>query len=227
MVELSQARRAFLDALAIGESGGRYDILCGGGRFSDYSAFPQWSGVQGPAGVSHAAGKYQFEPATWQEEAAKLHLQDFSPASQDAAAWDLAQAVYQRVAGRDLAADLMAGDASHVAHALHSTWTSLGSSFPTRYLNELGATTGVVPAPSAPAVQPPASAVHAHPVHTATAAGGLAGAVVLSLIWVLGFWHITVPDQVQAAFTIIATSLGSALLHWVPQVRVMVDSPKA
>ena len=45
--------------------------------------FPQWAGNQGPAGISHAAGAYQFEPATWRRYAATLGITDFSPASQD------------------------------------------------------------------------------------------------------------------------------------------------
>lgn len=133
MISLDIARRAFLEALAVGESDGRYDILCGGGRFTDFSRFPEWSGVTGPAGTSHAAGKYQFEPATWKAMAVKLDLTDFSPASQDKAAWELAVEDYHRHTGRTLADDLQAGDASHVRDGLHTTWTSLNSQFPQRF----------------------------------------------------------------------------------------------
>lgn len=44
--------------------------------------FPIWSGAMGPAGISHAAGLYQFEPKTWEEGASALGITDFSPASQ-------------------------------------------------------------------------------------------------------------------------------------------------
>lgn len=120
---------AFLDALAVGESGGDYTILYGGGHFSDFSKFPVWGGLDD----SHAAGRYQFEPATWAGEAAKLHLKDFSPANQDIAAWDLAVHVYAHCARRNLEDDLCAGVLGHVAGALHSTWTSLNYLFLSRY----------------------------------------------------------------------------------------------
>lgn len=45
--------------------------------------FPQWSGNMGPQGISHAAGAYQFEPATWAQYAGPMGIHDFSPASQD------------------------------------------------------------------------------------------------------------------------------------------------
>src|SRR5258708_4935157 len=146
-------RRAFLDALAWGETeppslphGYGYNVLCGSTiehphTFSSYAAFPQWSGWHNPAdgSISHAAGRYQFEPRTWRDSAARLHLTDFSPASQDLAAWDLAAGVYHRVThGRDLEADLLAGETSHVAPVLHSTWTSLSNaSFDHRYRQSL------------------------------------------------------------------------------------------
>lgn len=48
--------------------------------------FPLWAGK----GNSHAAGKYQFQPATWAFYAERLDIKDFSPLSQEivaAAAW--------------------------------------------------------------------------------------------------------------------------------------------
>jgi len=39
--------------------------------------------LQGPAGISHAAGAYQFEPKTWAAYAEPLGIHDFSPESQD------------------------------------------------------------------------------------------------------------------------------------------------
>ena len=134
---MASIRKAFLDALAIGESGGRYDILFGGRRFTDFSHFPDWEGKRFGGATTHAAGRYQFEPETWKECAARLRLPDFSPASQDAAAWDLAKRVYWHVKKVNLETALTAATdnaLAGVATALHSTWTSLSpTKFPKRY----------------------------------------------------------------------------------------------
>ena len=70
------------------ESSGNYNVGYGGADLSgaphDAYGFPQWAGKMGPAGISHAAGGYQFEPATWDPAAQKLGIHDFSPQSQDA-----------------------------------------------------------------------------------------------------------------------------------------------
>src|SRR4051812_2380519 len=50
----------------------------------DEFGFPIWAGNMGPAGISHAAGAYQFQKGTWHQYAKKLGIKDFSPASQDA-----------------------------------------------------------------------------------------------------------------------------------------------
>ena len=69
------------------ESHGNYTVGYGGTDLShaplDSTGFPQWAGVNGPAGPTHAAGAYQFEPTTWQRYAVPLGIHDFSPASQD------------------------------------------------------------------------------------------------------------------------------------------------
>jgi hypothetical protein len=70
------------------ESSGNPNIGYGGTDLSNAprdpeTGFPQWSGRQGPAGISHAAGKYQFQPGTWAEGARALGINDFSEASQD------------------------------------------------------------------------------------------------------------------------------------------------
>src|SRR4051812_22230638 len=70
------------------ESGGNYFVGYGGADLSsaplDEFGFPIWAGKMGPHGISHAAGAYQFEPATWRQYAKKLGIKDFSQASQDA-----------------------------------------------------------------------------------------------------------------------------------------------
>jgi hypothetical protein len=72
---------------SVESSGGNYNVGYGGADLSgapkDQYGFPIWSGKVGPAGVSHAAGAYQFQPGTWAKYAAPLGITDFSPESQD------------------------------------------------------------------------------------------------------------------------------------------------
>src|SRR5690348_11371530 len=117
--------RAFLNALAVGESGEQpdYTILYGGRHFTAPPwQFPQWAGKDN----SHAAGRYQFEPATWRAAQKATGVPDFSPDSQDIAAWWLAENDYHRRTGRGLLADLKGlMSVGYVATILQSTWTSL------------------------------------------------------------------------------------------------------
>jgi muramidase (phage lysozyme) len=120
--------RGLLDTIAGTESSG-YDVLYGGRRFGDFSRHP---GVNVPitrgpnAGkTSSAAGRYQFIKGTWADEQRRLGLPDFSPASQDVGAWDLAARTYRQKTGRDLQADLRAGRTGQIGPALHDQWTSL------------------------------------------------------------------------------------------------------
>jgi muramidase (phage lysozyme) len=113
---LTPEARAFLNLTAAGESPG-YNVLSGGGTFSDYSHHPG----------GRAAGRYQFIPSTWADVQKKLGLPDISPASQDKAAWYLAQRDYKRSTGRDLATDMKSDDPlvlSRIASGLKNTWVS-------------------------------------------------------------------------------------------------------
>lgn len=133
---------ALLDAIAVGEDyvSTDYDELVGGRKFVGFETFPVWAGKQFPGGISHAAGRYQFEPATWRGQQAKLKLADFSPASQDLGAWDLAVSVYRVKTRRDLLGDLRSRSAGlALAVALHSTWTSIGPATWERYRGALAA----------------------------------------------------------------------------------------
>jgi muramidase (phage lysozyme) len=172
MAELSPVARALLETIAGPESKGDYNVLYGGGQFDDYSDHPrQYVMIQsGPnkGKYSSAAGKYQFLGSTWDDQAEKLGLTDFSPASQDAAAWNLAVEEYKRDTGRDLEADLAAGDISRVAPSLKNQWTSLpggieqgigGSAFANAYAANLGKpqnpAVGAINAATQPAVMRP------------------------------------------------------------------------
>jgi muramidase (phage lysozyme) len=218
-ITAAMARRAFLDALMVGESGGRYNVLYGGGTFSDFSQFPQWAGVRLPNGqMTHAAGGPQFQPATYALCAAHLGLTDFSPASQDAAAWWLAETVYREKTSRELEADLVAQDTTQVAAALHATWTSLGTAFPGRYrraLAQLGAevaddTPAPVPVPVASPRVAPA------PFHTTIAATGLGGW--LTVIGLHGLqaqgWAIADPDLQLSIYGVLSAAVAVVLHRW-------------
>lgn len=155
--------QAFLDAIAIGESGGAdddmaYSVLFGGTHFGTletgsnddpvmiaggWDKFPQWPGVWIDGVPTHAAGRYQFEPGTWDE----MGGGPFTPERQDLLAWQLAQ----KRCGPSLAADLAAAAAigtddaltdaqistlSDIADVLKPTWASLDpATFPQRFID--------------------------------------------------------------------------------------------
>jgi muramidase (phage lysozyme) len=88
----------WLDLIAYAEGtdrarkGAGYDVMFGGGRFTDFSRHPDRviTTPTFPRG-SAAAGRYQFMPDTYQEVASRLGLKDFSPTAQDQAALELIQ----------------------------------------------------------------------------------------------------------------------------------------
>ena len=91
----------FLNAIAAPESGGRYNIKNGGSTFGSYDQFP--AGI-GAGGTSSASGRYQFTKDTWDDLRAKYGFKDFSPVTQDRAAWALASDRYRAKTGADLGA---------------------------------------------------------------------------------------------------------------------------
>lgn len=110
--------------------GADYNSLYGKNRtFDDFSHFPNSFGGIGPGGQpTHAAGRYQFEPGTWARAAKALGLKDFSPASQDKAAWWLATTTYAKATHRDLLTDLGSKDQKvldRIAAVLSTQWASL------------------------------------------------------------------------------------------------------
>lgn len=131
---LSPHARAFLNSIALGESGGKYNVRYtpGGGAEFDAST-NQHPRIyeKGPHGPSSAAGRYQFTAQTWDE----LGGGDFSPKRQDEMAWKLAQQRYQKYTGGDLDAELRAGGATpEMFRALSPTWAAFKGD-PTRYVD--------------------------------------------------------------------------------------------
>jgi muramidase (phage lysozyme) len=125
-----EARR-LLDVIAGVESPG-YDVLHGGSRFSGYGDHPRQPVEikKGPNKGKHstAAGRYQFIGSTWDRAKAATGVKDFSPESQDIAAWWLAQEDYKSRTGRDLLGDLRSGDPATLARVrgqLAPTWEGL------------------------------------------------------------------------------------------------------
>lgn len=120
---MTPIQQLVLNKISSGESDS-YDKLFGGHRFSSYHDHPGIPiPIPGSRQVSTAAGRYQITRPTWEEQKARLGLPDFSPRSQDLAAWDLAQRTYKQQTGRDLEADAAAGKTNW--GALSNQWTSL------------------------------------------------------------------------------------------------------
>ena len=127
--------RALLDHIAGTESAGRYDVRYGGKSTKTFQGFQDHPRIFEPIASgpdvgkqSSAAGRYQFIGSTWDQQAKKLGLTDFSPKNQDAAAWDLAQTEYKAKTGRDLLTVLKSGDQaaiSDVPRQLSGQWSSL------------------------------------------------------------------------------------------------------
>lgn len=153
------AARPFVYALCNGEGGVDSNAWVreyGGGLYTGplsavfNSANPLWSGKQGPAGISHAFGAGQFQPATYQETAARTGLPTIEPQSQLTNIWSLMQYVYGiKAPGASLEADLAAGKEMSVASFLSATWTSLAlPKFATYYTKALNLLANLNPTPT-------------------------------------------------------------------------------
>ena len=125
--------KAFLDTIAMYESPD-YDVIVGQGmygapaRFTDYSQHPNVIGMRTVEGPSTAAGRYQFVFSTWQDLQRQYpgQFKDFSPATQDRAAWRYAQDVYKQRTGKDLFEALRSGNIKDVQQRLRKIWIGFG-----------------------------------------------------------------------------------------------------
>lgn len=178
---LAPEAKAFLTGVSGAESPG-YNVRYGGSTFDGYGDHPRTDVpiMTGPmkGQTSSAAGRYQFLGSTWDNVKAKYGLPDFSPASQDLGAWQLARDTYQAKTGRDLAADMKSQDPQvrgGITNALAGVWPSLpGGNQPNGATNGFwqrvdaamgGAqpnmnvsTATTAPMPSTPPVAPPMAA---------------------------------------------------------------------
>lgn len=129
--DLEPEAPGFLNAIAGPESAGRYNVRFDGSPTgASFYTFDEHPNVPAPiptdqgfaAGgqTSTAAGRYQFTYSTWQEVQQELNLPDFSPASQDKAAWHLAKKRYDG----NLVEDLREAPGK-VRRALVLTWEGL------------------------------------------------------------------------------------------------------
>ncbi len=236
---LPREARALLDAIAQGESDpvaeregiSPYLILVGGGSFegmpnrAGYNGFPEWSGKEFSTGISHAAGRYQFEPATWRGIVRRFPagIPDFrNPNDQDWGAWFLAQQDYSARAGRSLLADLKLQNLNDIAETLRPTWTSLSNdTFPDRYTEALAAYPAGAPTPPflkppVPPMPDPNTSSTPPPVppqtfHPKFVGGSIGGAVALIVIMELNRRGITIESDEASAITLVLGALFSWL----------------
>lgn len=126
-------RALVLNTIAAGESADRngkpfYNEIYDGGEFTGFGDHPRVRVTipnDARGRYTTAAGRYQFISTTWDRVAKQAGLTDFSPASQDEAAWRLASETYKRKTGRELTADAAKGQAGVDWTALESEWPSL------------------------------------------------------------------------------------------------------
>lgn len=129
--EVPAEGRALLDTISgPGLEGANYNTIVGGGKFDDFSRHPNKVGLVTRHGPSTAAGRYQIIGTTWRNLQKQYpgEFTDFTPATQDKAAWYLARDRYKRETGRDLATDLKSknkNDIQRIGKVLSGEWTSL------------------------------------------------------------------------------------------------------
>jgi muramidase (phage lysozyme) len=234
---LPREARALLDAIAQGESDpvaekegiSPYFILVGGGSFAGmpnrdgYNGFPEWDGRRFPTGISHAAGRYQFEPATWKGIVRRFTAgqPNFRNADdQDWGAWFLAKQDYGARTGTTLISDLKQGNLDSIGSTLNPTWTSMSDdTFADRYNAALEAypLEPAAPVPTAQPAEPAPAALVTPPAppevvvtrgstqgfHTKVTASALAGAVTLIIITECARQGIVINGSEGASITLV------------------------
>jgi muramidase (phage lysozyme) len=125
---LSKQIKAFFDTLAYSEGTDKpgqptkdrgYDVLVGGGLFTDYRDHPRKLIKLPKLGISStAAGRYQILARYYDAYKKQLKLSDFSPASQDAIALQL----IRECKALD---DIEAGRIKEALYKCRSRWASL------------------------------------------------------------------------------------------------------
>jgi len=138
----SANERAFRDMIAFAEGTSGpdgYRTMFGHRLFTSFADHPRqyfsFTNSKGEALKTSAAGRYQFLIKTWDALRARLGLQDFTPASQDAACMEL-------IRERGALNDVRAGRVAEAVRKCAPIWASLpgaGYSQPERKLTQLTA----------------------------------------------------------------------------------------
>lgn len=118
--------RRVLDVIAKAEGVKHgYNTIFGNERFNNLSAHPnvrkQFRQTDGKMNVTSAAGRYQFLKGTWDDQARRYKLKDFSPQSQDIAAIGL-------LIQNGALPYILKGDYQTAMKKSGGTWASLPSS---------------------------------------------------------------------------------------------------
>ena len=119
--------RTFLDMISAAEGTTQhgYNTLFGGGRFDSLADHPRqlfdFTETTGKPNKTTAAGRYGFLSNTWDEQAKKLGLPDFSPRSQDLATVNLLRE-------RGILPDVLEGNWQPAIQKSGPIWASLPSS---------------------------------------------------------------------------------------------------
>lgn len=156
--DMAPHQRAFLNAVAGGESGGAYNVRYTPQGGVNFEGFDQHPGIfeKGPHGPSSAAGRYQFVKSTWDDEGGGA----FTPEAQDRRAWGLATKRYKATTGRDLDADLQArGLTDDMMDSLSPTWAAFGKNRPRHLATYNDSLSRYAPKPAAAAPAPVARSV--------------------------------------------------------------------
>ena len=130
--------RAFLQMISVsegtyGHGDDGYNVPVGGDLFQGYAKHPNVLVTLNSKGLkSTAAGRYQFLKRTWDSLALKLHLHDFSPASQDVAAIEL-------IAERGATEDVRSGRFADAVAKCAPIWASLPGAGYGQHENDLKA----------------------------------------------------------------------------------------